>query len=321
MQSYYGCYLLESLQQPQRTYIGFTMDPKRRIRQHNGEIAAGALKTKQWRPWKMVLCVWGFPNRIASLQFEFAWQHPSVCRHVKNHVAQLGFCKLTRKGRQRPVHGVVKNIQILLQMLKASPYCLMPLHVHFLDGAPHLASLTELQATVQRVAHLQVTCGSFDDLEQLFADQMQARSRPLAGASCWKCKEALSSQSRVVVCPLCDQPFHVGCAAKALCQGDRLLPDVPAPCPSCHSQISWPVLLRTARRLDEAPMLPDSCVEESEDDMDDDEDEDDDNEEQLEPQPPQLGSEAPALQGAGGLRARLIEKLKGEGNAVSVLGI
>ena len=64
------CYLLES---PGKTYIGATVDPNRRLQQHNGEKSGGARATKG-RTWNRVLYVSGFPDWTAALQFEWAWK-------------------------------------------------------------------------------------------------------------------------------------------------------------------------------------------------------------------------------------------------------
>ncbi|KAJ0007120.1 hypothetical protein Pint_30641 [Pistacia integerrima] len=67
---FFACYLLTSLcpRYKGHTYIGFTVNPSRRIRQHNGEIRCGAFRTKTRRPWEMVLCIYGFPTNVSALQ-------------------------------------------------------------------------------------------------------------------------------------------------------------------------------------------------------------------------------------------------------------
>lgn len=232
----------------------------------------------------MVICVWGFPSKVASLQFEFAWQHPSVCRHVKEKVAHLGFCKLTRHGRQRAVQGVSQNIQVLLQMLQASPYCGMPLRVHVLDQATWDA-LQKLPSLRGLPKHLPVTFGNFDDLEQLCAEAMTTMVMPVSGAVCITCRKALQANDRVLSCPGCGKPFHVSCAAQVFLgkESSRLMPEGPSACPSCEATTEWPVLIRSARRLSHAPIVPQvtkdgSLQDEAEGDDDEDEDEDEESE-------------------------------------------
>ena len=64
-----------------RSYVGFTPDPPRRLRQHNGELAGGGAP-KAGRPWEIVLVVYGFRSKHAALAFESAWQRPDASRHV-----------------------------------------------------------------------------------------------------------------------------------------------------------------------------------------------------------------------------------------------
>ncbi len=47
-----------------RTYIGFTTNPHRRLRQHNGEIKGGAYRTGKGRPWEQVCVVYGFLSKV-----------------------------------------------------------------------------------------------------------------------------------------------------------------------------------------------------------------------------------------------------------------
>ncbi|CEM05557.1 unnamed protein product [Vitrella brassicaformis CCMP3155] len=161
--SFFGCYLINSVTRKQTTYVGFTCNPGRRIRQHNGEIKAGARKTRRWRPWKMIVCVWGFPNKIAALQFEWAWQRPAVSRLSRDAVADLSYCRVTKWGRQKR-RTVVQNLEVVFRMLKCQPWARMPLQVHFLDAEAYETLLPRLQTATEIPTHIKIVHGGFDDL-------------------------------------------------------------------------------------------------------------------------------------------------------------
>ncbi|KAF9047348.1 hypothetical protein BJ165DRAFT_1344447, partial [Panaeolus papilionaceus] len=121
--AFYACYLLKSIQTPDSTsiYIGSTPSPPRRIRQHNGEISAGARKTIAKRPWVMQMIVHGFPSRLAALQFEWAWQHPHRSRHLRAGDTNI--------FGNRAVRILSKNISIVRTMIALHPFNTWPLHV------------------------------------------------------------------------------------------------------------------------------------------------------------------------------------------------
>ena len=57
-----------------RHYIGATVDPKRRLRQHNRELLGGAKKTRKG-PWYFHLIISGFRTWREALQFEWAFKY------------------------------------------------------------------------------------------------------------------------------------------------------------------------------------------------------------------------------------------------------
>lgn len=64
--------MLESTDK-RRTYVGATVNPARRLRQHNGELVGGARATKG-RQWTRRFLVGGFQDERTALQFEWRWK-------------------------------------------------------------------------------------------------------------------------------------------------------------------------------------------------------------------------------------------------------
>lgn len=67
------CYMLLSVD-GRKTYVGATVDPDRRLRQHNGELVGGARATKG-RVWKRRFLVGGFDSEVPALKFEWRWKY------------------------------------------------------------------------------------------------------------------------------------------------------------------------------------------------------------------------------------------------------
>lgn len=57
-----------------KTYVGATVNPERRLRQHNGEICGGARATKG-RAWVRRFLIGGFADERAALRFEWRWKY------------------------------------------------------------------------------------------------------------------------------------------------------------------------------------------------------------------------------------------------------
>lgn len=71
------CYILKSCIYPNRTYIGSTNDVRKRLRQHNGEIAGGAKATSSIKPLEFLCIISKFEDRKKVCQFEWILKHPT----------------------------------------------------------------------------------------------------------------------------------------------------------------------------------------------------------------------------------------------------
>lgn len=63
---YYFVYILSSLKDKKRTYVGITKNIKRRIEEHN---EGKSRYTRSYKPWKIVNLVC-FKNRFKAYKFE-----------------------------------------------------------------------------------------------------------------------------------------------------------------------------------------------------------------------------------------------------------
>lgn len=92
-----------------RTYVGYTINVYKRIRQHNGEITGGAKTTMKGRPWKLIFFIEGFPDQIEALRFEWRCHHP-----------HRFLSKNKRPIRGHGYEGRIKSMCSILEMEKVT---------------------------------------------------------------------------------------------------------------------------------------------------------------------------------------------------------
>lgn len=104
------CYLLYT--EEGQTYVGATVDPDRRLRQHNKEITGGAratgMKVAQGLTWKRACYISGIPEWRSALQIEWRWKQlgRTQFKNIKNPIERrlyslkklLSLEKPTEKG-------------------------------------------------------------------------------------------------------------------------------------------------------------------------------------------------------------------------------
>lgn len=115
------------------TYVGATVDPDRRLRQHNKEIKGGAKATAAriatGHKWRRLCRIVGFPDNHAALSFE--WRLKSLTR--RREMASLG-----------PIDRRLRCLTDLLSMDR--PTTTAALFATYEGGRPHIewdCTLTE----------------------------------------------------------------------------------------------------------------------------------------------------------------------------------
>ncbi len=75
------CYILRNTDNNDntKTYNGYTVNPIKRIRQHNQEIKGGAKYTAKWgcKSWQIYVIIKGFPDIHNAMQCEWRIKHPT----------------------------------------------------------------------------------------------------------------------------------------------------------------------------------------------------------------------------------------------------
>ncbi|XP_022911540.1 structure-specific endonuclease subunit slx1 isoform X2 [Onthophagus taurus] len=198
VEDFYGVYLLycKNPKYLGKTYIGYTVDPNRRIKQHNkGKKYGGAYKTSKKGPWTMVMIIHGFPNDIAALRFEWAWQHPTSSQRL-NHIQ-----KQKRNEKQYDY-----RLRVLSEMLTVGPWNRLPLTIRWLDET----LFRDLAGLKIPPIHMPICIGGV--ISKKVAKQAENDSNELI--SCVICDKKIEGKALRCLRKSCDLISHVICLSR-----------------------------------------------------------------------------------------------------------
>lgn len=84
----YYCYML--INNEMKNYIGFTTNPKKRLRQHNKELKGGAKYTSKYNNWRFLFVIGGFNSKQEALQCEWKLKHPNN-KYIGSYIKRIGY--------------------------------------------------------------------------------------------------------------------------------------------------------------------------------------------------------------------------------------
>ena len=262
---FYGCYLLTSISSNprsfNRTYIGFTVDPIRRLKQHNGLIVTGgAHRTKRHRPWRLIAIIHGFSSQTQGLQFEWAWQHPLKTLSVRLH-AQNNDALPLPNTRRSSVRGCLMSLAALTSV---PPWSNCPLT--FTVCAERESWGTYGIATVSFPKQLEVQFLPLDSLKpsineysyKLSSDSELERN---FDKPCPECLKPTNQQRKCTYCPKCGVIAHLMCLMKRRTSSEtvdtetfktplRTVVPTKVRCIECHQELAWSLVVRMSRILE-----------------------------------------------------------------------
>lgn len=240
VEDFIGCYLLVSRSTiphyKNRTYIGFTNDPNRRIKQHNkGHQAGGASKTDNRGPWDMILVVHGFPNSISGLRFEWAWQHPESSRRLKSVLP----------AKQKREKQVDYKLKVLNLMLNTGPWNRLMLTVRWLQEN----YAKEFQSHfISPPNHVKIVFGTVQ-AQKLSNDLKIESEASLSFQLCKICQRSIDLPE-ILFCIDCSSKFHCVCLAENFLSKSPLFNLIPIAgfCPKCQKSLNWSELISFKRK-------------------------------------------------------------------------
>ncbi|KAI9503301.1 hypothetical protein BX070DRAFT_213022 [Coemansia spiralis] len=250
--TFYCCYLLRSLKPACKNYVyvGSTPDPVRRLRQHNGEISAGAMSTRSRRPWEMLLIVHGFPSKASALQLEWAWQNPHMSRHSNLDAVPIKSRPVLYASAQKKLET---KLLVLFPILALAPFKFWPLEVVCPDQELH-ADLVARAQDYGMPGHMRVRKAAITQVFEQAPLNQAYLGPPAPEEKCCICNAHLTESRPWGSCTGCASSWHLPCLAKHMANASNLPNNVSlvptmAWCSTCQKPFVWGQAVRAFAQL------------------------------------------------------------------------